>query len=164
MTVLLYNSLLNIYEANKDNIKLIENIKNQYICLLSLLTHAPDISTEKFVNQIVKISKIGTIIVCYLNNQGDNQQNNITIIGSGTVIYEPKIIHGCQNVGHIEDIVVSDKYRGQGIAQNILRILSDYSFINNCYKVILDCKGDMKDFYEKNGLKETGIQMSEYIL
>jgi len=142
-----------------------EDLKNQYIGLLSLLTETPDISTEQFINQIIQISKIGTIIICYSLNTSDDQQNNITLIGSGTIIYEPKIIRGCRNVGHIEDIVVTDKYnyRGQGIARNILQILNDLSRENNCYKVILDCKDNMKEFYEKNGLTASGIQMSKYL-
>jgi glucosamine-phosphate N-acetyltransferase len=161
MNILLYDSLLNVYEINKNNTKVIDDIKNQYLKLLSFLTDAPDVPTEQFIKQIIQISKIGTIIICYYYDK-DNQ-NKITIVGSGTIIYEPKIIHCCKNVGHIEDIVIHDSYRGNGIARNIIQILTDYSRKNNCYKVILDCKDDMVEFYEKNGLKETGIQMAKYL-
>ena len=42
------------------------------------------------------------------------------IIASGTIIIEPKIIRGGQNVGHIEDIVVKNNFRGKGISKAIL--------------------------------------------
>jgi glucosamine-phosphate N-acetyltransferase len=85
------------------------------------------------------------------------------IIGSGTVIYEPKIIHSCKYVGHIEDIVVHNRYRSLGIAKNIIERLVKQSFDRDCYKIILDCKDDLCGFYEKNGFKRNGNQMSLYL-
>jgi hypothetical protein len=32
----------------------------------------------------------------------------------------------------------------------------------NCYKIILDCKESLKDYYGKSGFKETGLQMALY--
>ena len=33
---------------------------------------------------------------------------------------------------------------------------------NTCYKVILDCKEELVDFYSKNGFNKNGNQMSKY--
>jgi hypothetical protein len=33
---------------------------------------------------------------------------------------------------------------------------------NKCYKVILDCKEDLHDFYSKNGFNKNRIQMAKY--
>ncbi len=151
-----YDSLTNIFDKHEEKI---EDIKFQYMNLLSFLTHAPEISTKEFLDIVNQIFKIGDIIVCYCE---DLENNKIKILGSGTIIYEPKLIHGCKNVGHIEDIVVHDSYRSIGIAKNILNILVDFSNKNNCYKVILDCKEDLTFFYEKNGFKRNGNQMSKY--
>jgi glucosamine-phosphate N-acetyltransferase len=93
-----------------------------------------------------------------------DSDRKITILGSGTIIYEPKIIHGCKNVGHIEDIVVHEKYRGQGIAQKILEKLTEAASNKNCYKVILDCKKDLITFYEKSGFRQNNFQMSKYLM
>jgi glucosamine-phosphate N-acetyltransferase len=87
---------------------------------------------------------------------------NIEIVGSGTIIFEPKIIHGCKNIGHIEDIVVHNDYRTQGIAKDILKRLVDLAKQKNCYKVILDCKNNLQNFYERNEFEYKGIQMSKY--
>ena len=149
MTNYKYNSLFVICQ---NNIETIEDIKNQYINLLSFLTETLYISDKEFVDKVTEISKIGDITICYY----------INIIGSGTIIYEPKIIHGCKNVGHIEDIVVHNNYRSHGIAKNILQILTDKANKNNCYKIILDCKKELLNFYEKNGFVCNGNQMSKY--
>jgi glucosamine-phosphate N-acetyltransferase len=135
-----------------------DEIKNSYIELLSQLTTAENISTELFLSKIEEIHKIGDIIICY----HIDDENNMKIIGSGTVIYEPKIIHSCKYVGHIEDIVVHNEYRSLGIAKRIIEYLVKQSFDRNCYKVILDCKDELCKFYEKNGFKRNGNQMSLY--
>ena len=157
MSVFEYDSLLHIYRNNIDNL---EDIKSQYLTLLSFLTDSPTVTTEDFVNQLIDISLIGDILVCYAI---DRVKSKITIIGSGTIIYEPKIIHGCKKVGHIEDIVVHKDYRCFGIAKNILQKLADLGKNHNCYKIILDCKPELIPFYEKNGFHSHGVnQMSMY--
>ena len=151
-----YDTLLNILE---DNIDSIEEIKNQYIILLSQLTEAHIMSNEKFIEKIKEISNIGNIIVCYYYMEN----KKIHIIGSGTIIYQPKIIHDCKYVGHIEDIIVHNMYRSNCIAKQIIQQLIDMANTKKCYKVILDCKPELCGFYEKVELKKTGNQMSKYL-
>jgi glucosamine-phosphate N-acetyltransferase len=131
----------------------LNEIKDDYIELLTYLTDTPNISLQKFTENIHDISTIGKIIVCC-----DDKK----LIGTGTIIYEPKIIHGGQNVGHIEDVVVNREYRGIGIASEITQRLIADSKENNCYKVILDCHYSNIPFYEKNGFTHKGAQMAIY--
>jgi glucosamine-phosphate N-acetyltransferase len=151
-----YDTLKNILLKNVD---LINNIKNQYLDLLKHLTVVEDMSDDSFINKINEISATGDIIICY---NRDIEDQNIVIIGSGTIIYEPKIIHGGRYVGHIEDIVTNKMYRSFGIAKKILEILVSLGNKKNCYKIILDCKDNLIDFYKKNHFKNTGQQMSLY--
>ena len=92
----------------------------------------------------------------------DKSNKTIEIVGSGTIIIEPKIIRGGANVGHIEDIVVAKHMQGKGISQKILNILKLIARENNCYKVILDCEDSVKNVYLKNGFTLKGIQLAEY--
>ena len=131
----------------------INEIKDDYLELLSCLTETPQITLNKFTENLHEISTIGKIIVCHENKK---------IIGTGTIIYEPKIIHGGKYVGHIEDIVVNTEYRGNGIASELIRLLMKDSKENNCYKVILDCDYSNIEFYERNGLSHNGAQMAYY--
>jgi glucosamine-phosphate N-acetyltransferase len=156
MNYLKYDSFLSIIENNQDKL---EEIKNQYLSLLSFLTTTENMLTDDFYHKITEIFEYGYIIVCYYE---DIEKNKINIIGTGTVIFEPKIIHSGKYVGHIEDIVVCNEYRSNGIARNIMEKLKDISKNKNCYKIILDCKKDLFSFYNKMGFDEKGIQMSMY--
>jgi len=128
-------------------------IQDNYMNLLRELTEAPDIPLKLFINHIHDICQTGKIIVCYDDNK---------VVGTGTILYETKIIRGGKKVGHIEDIVVTSKYRGKGIASEILKRLIEDSKINDCYKVILDCSYETIKFYEKNGLTHKSAQMVYY--
>ena len=81
--------------------------------------------------------------------------NNI-VIGSGTILIEQKIIHGFGKVGHIEDIVINNKYQGQGLGRKLIDFLLLEAKKNNCYKVILGCNNDKVGFYKKNFLNKDG--------
>ena len=130
------------------------NIKNQYIELLSYLTSTSDLTLDTFNSTIKDIFKMGTIIVCI-----ERTNEGIKLVGSGTIVVEPKVIHGGRSVGHIEDIIVHPLYRGRGIAQTILNMLVEYSK-PTCYKVILNCNPNMEQFYNRVGFDKKCIQMS----
>lgn len=143
-----YVSLKDLLEEDQPN------IKSQYINLLSHLTSTYDLSFDTFNNKIKEISDMGLILVCIFR-----EKEEILLVGTGTIIIEPKIIHGGKSVGHIEDLVVHPTYRGKGIAQTILNMLVEYSS-QKCYKVILNCNPNMEQFYNKAGFDKKCIQMS----
>jgi glucosamine-phosphate N-acetyltransferase len=150
-----YTKLIDLLDTNSNNI---ESIKGQYLLLLSELSSTSYIETSLFVKNIERISKMGAIIVGVIYDSS----NNFEIIASGTIIIEPKIIREGQNVGHIEDIVVTKHMRSRGISSKILDILKLIARENNCYKVILDCNDEVKNVYIKNGFNVNSIQMVEY--
>jgi glucosamine-phosphate N-acetyltransferase len=129
----------------------LNEIKDDYMNLLQQLTEAPDIPLKLFINNIHDICQSGKIIVCHIDGN---------IIGTGTILYETKLIHGGKRVGHIEDVVIDSKHRGKGIATQILQMLIEDSTKHNCYKVILDCNYDNIQFYEKNGFVHKSAQMT----
>lgn len=136
----------------------LNSIKRTYLSLLSQLSECPDIPDEEFYEKIFNITQIGQIYILFINSPGDD---NFKIIGSGTIIIEPKIIHN-SSVGHIEDIVVHQDFRGQKLAKNVLNELKSYGSKKNVYKLILDCKQELVTFYEKNGFEFKGAQMALY--
>ena len=83
---------------NNKNIDNIENVKNNYIKLLSSLTITSNISTSDFIKYIDDIYKNGIVYISIIDNT--------KIIASGTIFLEQKIIRNGQKVGHIEDIVI----------------------------------------------------------
>ena len=56
-------------------------------------------------------------------------------------------------VGHIEDVVVRKDYEGRGIGMKLVISLLNRAKEEKCYKTILDCKDDLKIFYERIGFK-----------
>ncbi len=81
------------------------------------------------------------------------------VIGSTTMLIEPKFIHDGGNVAHIEDVVISKDYQGKGIGEMLMRSLLELAKDNNCYKTILDCTDELMPFYEKIGFKRTSNGM-----
>jgi len=76
------------------------------------------------------------------------------VIGSTTLLIEPKFIHKGGKVGHIEDVVIAKEYQGTGIGEKLINFVLDHAKQNQCYKTILDCTDDVKQFYEKIGFKK----------
>ena len=150
-----YTTLLQMIRENNTQT---DEIIEQYILLLSQLTETPILPREIFMNNLYKITTMGIIYVCYHKTR----ENKICIVGSGTIIIEPKIIRNGKSVGHIEDIVVDEKCRAMGISKRIMENLFSFANEHNCYKVILDCNPRLSDFYEKLGFEKHGIQMSKY--
>lgn len=94
------------------------------------------------------------------------QQDNMTalvadvegeIVGFGTYILETKVRGGV--VGHIEDIVCKENYRGCGIGRKVVESLINHAQLRGCYKVTLQCKEHNIGFYEAIGLIKSGITM-----
>jgi glucosamine-phosphate N-acetyltransferase len=75
------------------------------------------------------------------------------IVGSTTLLIEQKFIHKGGFVGHIEDVVVRKGFERKQIGGEIVESLLDVAKKRGCYKTILDCKDDVKEFYEKIGFK-----------
>jgi len=130
----------------------VEDLKKQYLRLLSGLSLAPDVPTPDFLNRVQQIGQIGVIYVCY---------NETGLVGTATLIYEPKILRGLGIVGHIEDVVVCQHHRGRGIASSLLQHLIELAG-QRCYKVILDCSPENEGFYRRNGFQVHGKEMARY--
>ena len=75
------------------------------------------------------------------------------IVGSTTLLIEQKFIHKGGFVGDIEDVVVREGFERKQIGKKIIESLLEIAKNRGCYKTILDCKDDVKEFYEKIGFR-----------
>lgn len=124
-----------------------DDLFNGFLGSLDSLRKASDLNPQK-AKQIynkIKSNPNHVVFVAVLDGK---------IVGSTTMIIEPKFIHDGGHVGHIEDVVVAKEHQGSGIGEKLVRELLEYAKQNNCYKTILDCKDDVKLFYEKLGFKK----------
>ncbi len=82
-----------------------------------------------------------------------------SIVGSASLLVEPKFIHGGGKVGHIEDVVVHAGSQGLGVGKKLMERVTHEARTAGCYKTILACTPDNKPFYEKCGYHEHEIEM-----
>jgi glucosamine-phosphate N-acetyltransferase len=73
------------------------------------------------------------------------------VLGTTTLLVEQKFIHGGGLVGHIEDVAVRPGNEGRGVGSAVVKAAVQLAKENGCYKVILDCKPELVDFYAKVG-------------
>lgn len=93
--------------------------------------------------------------------------NNI-ILGSITILLDQKPFHNFQYIVHIEDLVVNEKIRNNGLGSILLNkikhIIEDVNSIDILiYKIILNCDIKLENFYTKNGFIKKGNYMAYYI-
>ena len=84
------------------------------------------------------------------------------LVGTGTLLVEPKLLHGGLSVGHIEDIVIDQQHRKKGLFRLLMESLINCAKANNCYKVILDCSSELEPVYQSVGFTMNNIGMSIY--
>lgn len=124
--------------------------------VLSQLTEAPAIAREDFVKLLNKQrEQDARLTIVAVNPDG-------RVLGTGSVMVEPKFIRSGRPCGHIEDIVVDKNTRGLKLGKRIISSLVDHCKERGCYKVILDCADNNVPFYEKCGFKPKERQMVHY--
>jgi len=81
------------------------------------------------------------------------------IVGTTTLLIEPKFIHQGGVVGHIEDVAVDKNFQGEKIGEKIIKYVLELAKNYGCYKTILDCSDNVKPFYEKLGFKHNSNEL-----
>ena len=129
-----------------------EDLQNGFLTTLDSLKQASDIEAKKAEEIFEKINSTPdyTIAVAELGGK---------VVGSTTLLIEQKFIHNGGLVGHIEDVVVDKNHQGQKIGEKIMKFLLEIANERGCYKTILDCTDDVKQFYEKLGFKQVASEL-----
>lgn len=130
-----------------------QDLQNGFLEVLSFLSEIDDMPHEKLIDTFIKANQ------CRNNNIFVAVTNEGKVIGTTTLLVEQKFIHGCGRVGHIEDVVVHENFRGQGIAYSLLEKAISVAKEARCYKVILNCETNLVTFYEKFGFRKHEIEM-----
>ena len=122
------------------------DFKKGFLNALDTLKETSNITEDKALEifKNIKSNPKHIIVVAEINGK---------IVGSTTLLIEPKFIHQGGIVGHIEDVVVSKKFQGKKIGKKIIKYVLELAKNHGCYKTILDCSDDVKAFYEEIGFK-----------
>ena len=110
----------------------------------------PSQINNDFAEEILKEIKSNPLHKIFVAKEAEN---NI-IVGTTTLLIEPKFINKGMRVGYIEDVSVRKGYEGLGIGRQIIEYVTNYSkTVQQCKKIILYCSKKNKPFYEKLGYK-----------
>ena len=129
-----------------------DDLQKGFLTTLDSLKQASNIEAKKAEEIFEKINSNPNHIIAVAEVEGK-------IIGTTTLLIEPKFIHDGGLVGHIEDVVVDKNYQGQRIGEKIMKYLLEIAKNQGCYKTILDCTEDVKSFYEKLGFKHVANEL-----
>jgi glucosamine-phosphate N-acetyltransferase len=128
------------------------DLEKGFLETLDFLRKASDIDKNKAKEILEKIKQNPDHII-HVAVDGNK------IVGSTTLLVEQKFIHDGGLVGHIEDVVVRKDYEGKGIGIKLVMSMLERAKEKNCYKTILDCKDNVKQFYERIGFKRESNDM-----
>ena len=128
------------------------DIQNGFLTTLDSLRQASNVEIKKAEQIFEKINANPNHIIAVAEVEGK-------IVGTTTLLIEPKFIHDGGLVGHIEDVVVDKNYQGQRIGEKIMKYLLEIAKNQGCYKTILDCTDDVKQFYEKLDFKHVANEL-----
>ena len=114
-----------------------EDLWNGFLTSLDSLRKTSSIDENKANAIFDKINSNNDhiIVVAELNGK---------IVGTTTLLIEQKFIHDGGIVGHIEDVVVDNKFQGQKIGEKIIKYVLGHARNRGCYKTILDCTDEIK--------------------
>lgn len=141
-----------IRQINKDD------YNKGYMELLSQLTVCGECDYSEWEKRFEIISKNDLIEILVVECLDTKK-----IVGSITLLIEPKFIRNLGKVCHIEDVVVDKDYRKNKLGTKLLNMCMEYSKAIGCYKVILDCAENVSKFYENNGFEKKSVGMALYL-
>lgn len=127
-----------------------EEYYNKIFYLLSQLTDSPSIRYNNFINIISNLNNNHFIFVY--------KKNNIPL-ALITLFIEQKLIHGGKCVAHIEDLIVDHEYRNAKIGSKLINHCINLSKEYKCYKIILNCKDELIEYYKKYNFVKYGNSM-----
>jgi glucosamine-phosphate N-acetyltransferase len=113
--------------------------------------------TAKLILKDIKSNPLHRIFVAVIQDGRDQS----LIIGTTTLIVEPKFILGGGRVGHIEDVAVRSEYQSKGIGFKLVSYATEQAAIMGCVRTILDCSNENIPFYEKIGYSYFGNCMKK---
>ena len=121
-------------------------------------TGTETMSDQEFGKMVDLVLKTGEVYVARIPDPED--MSKFKIVGSVTVLYEQKFINNCAIYGHVEDVIVHEKFRHMGIGSKLIKFAQKQAIEKGCFKVVLACSEEVAPFYIQNGFEKRGLNMS----
>jgi glucosamine-phosphate N-acetyltransferase len=98
----------------------------------------------------IKSNPLHKVFVAVQEDVND-EDNQGLIIGTTTLLVEPKFIFGGARFGHVEDVAVRKEYEGMGIGSKLVRHATESAAKMGRMKTVLYCSDDRMSFYKRLG-------------
>ena len=111
----------------------LEDYDRGYLSLLSQLTSVGEISREQWEarwHQMRDCNSTYYVLVV-------EDRSLARLVGAATLVLERKFIHSCGSVGRLEDVVVSEDYRGRQLGKLLVTTASTLAVKLGSYKVTI---------------------------
>ncbi|GAB6025798.1 hypothetical protein CHUAL_011775 [Chamberlinius hualienensis] len=117
--------------------------------ILKQLTDLGSVNQQQFLDCFHKMKSLkDTYYVTVIEDLSKEE-----VIGAATLLVEQKFIHSLALKGRIEDVVISNVYRGKQLGKLLVATLIQLAKHVSCYKLSLDCKDQMIKFYDQLGFQ-----------
>jgi len=85
------------------------------------------------------------------------------VVGTTSLLVEPKFIFSGGRVGHIEDVSIRRGYEGMGLGSKLISHATQVAKGMGCVKMVLDCSEETMPFYEKLGYSYQDNCMKKFL-
>ena len=85
------------------------------------------------------------------------------VVGTTTLLVEPKFIFNGGRVGHIEDVSIRSGYQKMGLGRRLILHATQVAKEMGCVKIVLDCSKETMPFYEKLGYSYQDNCMKKFL-
>jgi len=117
-----------------------------FLALLAQLTSVGEITKQQWEERWKELKSSSGYFIVVIEDVALEK-----VVGAATLLVEKKFIHECGQVGRVEDVVVSDEYRGRQLGKLLVSSCSLLAKRLDCYKVTLNCADKMVKFYNSLG-------------
>ena len=100
--------------------------------------------------QQIKSNPLHKVFVAIEEGEGGSNNQDL-VIGTTTLLVEPKFIFGGARFGHIEDVAVRKGYERMGVGSKLVSRATESAAKMGCMKTVLYCSDDRMYFYKKLG-------------
>lgn len=127
-----------------------------FVETMANMSDISDLDLNSLKSIYLQAKNQGAIFLVAISKELDSKDQ---IVSTVKLLVEPKFFHGGRLAGHIEDVVTRQGFEGNGLAKALLEEAIKIAREKKCYKVILDCKKELVNFYSKVGFKEHDVCM-----
>jgi N-acetylglutamate synthase-like GNAT family acetyltransferase len=138
------------------NIKLLDsndNINEYLDCVKDLNSRDVELSTVEQIKRVLDTRPTNILTFVLINSENK-------IVATASVIMEKKLRYN-KLCCHIEDVGVHESYRNKGYGKKIIEYCIDFAIKNECYKLKLNCKSYLLDFYQKLGFDGDQLHLTK---